>query len=133
MKDTTPRWVTILVFVSGIPSFAWMLWIIYLTLHGLPPKAGMAGMMGVLAGFLLLCGLQFAKLFWSMRKGLELPAYILSGSCLMLVGLLAVMRETGEFSYGPYSFDFVVGFSLAVPFGLSMALALWYAERDGVT
>ena len=120
--------------LAGLPPVAWMLFIIYLQLfYALPPTAGTAGMMGVIAGFLPFCGLQFAKLLWSFRKGIELHGAVMSAVMLTLTGLIAIMRVTGEFServYGSWVPMFEVGFVLAVPFGLVLAVGLWYAERE---
>lgn len=129
-----PRWLVWLYVLTGLPPFAWMLWMIYLQLfYGLPDKAGIAAMMGVMVGFVPFCGLQFAKLIWSHRKGIELPGLVLSACFLLLTGLIAIMRVTGDFGervYGGFVPLWEVGFVLAVPFGLVMAVGLWYAERE---
>jgi hypothetical protein len=105
--------------------------------RGAPDIAITAGMMGVMCGFLPFVGMQFAKLLWKAsddpRSGLSAP--FLAVCFVVLVGLLAIMRLTGEFGervYGSFVPLWEFGAVLGTPFGLVMAVALWHAERESV-
>jgi hypothetical protein len=108
-------------------------WLVYLQITlELPALACTAGMMGVMAGFIPWTGLQFAKLLWRLRRANPSGA-VVAVVMVLLVGLIAIMRVTGEFTeqvYGSYVPLFTFGFVVTVPFGLSMAVGLWYVERD---
>lgn len=100
---------------------------IYLRLfHRLPDVAGTAGMMGVLAGFLTIAGLPVARWLW--RSDTDRTLAVLT---LLLAGLIAIMKVTGDFGsdvYGDFVPVFSVGFVLGALPAVAVVTLLWFEE-----
>lgn len=130
------RWLFTLFGLSALPPFSWMVWLIYLQITaGMPDRAGVAGMMGVMAGFLPFVGMQFAKLFWqtfaNVKSPLRFHGLLLAICFELMTGLIAIMRFTGDFServYGDYVPLFSFGAAISVPAGVLAAVLMWFAE-----
>ena len=130
------RAVKILFGLTAVVAFAYIGLLTYLlvTLQ-LPHQAAFLGNYGVVVGMLTIAGLTLAKLFWDMARSHEggyPPGYMLAACMLAMVGLLAVMKWSGEFDervLGPYARFLDFGFYLGVPLGVCVIAALWLKEK----
>jgi hypothetical protein len=130
------RAVKILFGLTAVVAFAYIGLLTYpFVTRQLPHQAVFLGSYGVVVGMLTIAGLTLAKFFWDMARSHERgypPGSMLAACMLAIVGLLAVMKWSGEFDervLGPHARFLDFGFSLGVLLGVCMIAALWLEER----